>query len=129
MAQRSPDPSTKVGAVLTRGDVVVGAGYNNLLPGIPEAWWGDRAMKYRGVQHAEVAAILSAGRMARGAAMYVTAHPCRECAKLIVAAGVSRVVCPAEPWRDDPDVAATCREAAELFSVCGVALEQPREAE
>ena len=52
-----------------------------------------------GRPHAETIALESAGRLARGATLYVTLEPCSHhgatapCADAIVAAGISRVVC------------------------------------
>ena len=120
MAAQSLDPSTKVGAVIAAPDLVVGTGFNHLPWQAPEEWWNDREKKYKAVVHAEVAAILDAGKLARGCTMYVTHHPCRECAKVIAAAGIACVVCPAEPWRDDPAVRDTVEDAKMLLEVSGV---------
>lgn len=118
----SPDPSTKVGAIVTTSDgIIVGGGFNGFPPGVPEEWWEDRELKYRGVVHAEVNAILDAGRFyCEGGTIYVTSHPCEACAKMIVASGLKRVVCPPGPWRDDPAIIETCRDAAEFMKMCGV---------
>jgi dCMP deaminase len=42
--------------------------------------------------HAEQNALLQAGRDAEGATLYVNAFPCKICAKLIINAGIKRVV-------------------------------------
>jgi diaminohydroxyphosphoribosylaminopyrimidine deaminase / 5-amino-6-(5-phosphoribosylamino)uracil reductase len=71
-----------VGAVVVRGDEVVG-----------EGWYAGR-----GTPHAEVAALQAAGERARGATLYVTLEPCSHhgdappCADAVVAAGIARVV-------------------------------------
>jgi diaminohydroxyphosphoribosylaminopyrimidine deaminase/5-amino-6-(5-phosphoribosylamino)uracil reductase len=71
-----------VGAVVVRGDEVVG-----------EGWY-----EYEGVRHAEVIALEQAGDAARGAILYVTLEPCSHhgrtppCAEAVVEAGVARVV-------------------------------------
>lgn len=123
----SPDPSTRVGAVVTNEDgAIVGGGFNDFPPGVPKDWWEDRELKYRGVVHAEVNAILEAGRFhCLGGTMYVTSHPCRDCAKLIVAAGLKKVVCPSEPWRDDPAIIETCRDARDFLQICNVEIVEP----
>jgi dCMP deaminase len=82
--------------------------------------WFDRSKKYKAVVHAEVRALLSIGLGARGATMYVTHHPCRACAPIIASAGIKKVVCPAGPWRDDPEIVASVADAAEIFQLCGV---------
>lgn len=125
IAKMSPDPSTKVGAVITVGPQPIMAAYNQFPPGVPEEWWHDRSKKYNAVIHAEAGAILGADRLPPGAMMVCTAHPCKECAKLIIAAGIRVVMCPPGPWRDDPAVIETVRIAAELFEACGVTMLEP----
>jgi diaminohydroxyphosphoribosylaminopyrimidine deaminase/5-amino-6-(5-phosphoribosylamino)uracil reductase len=85
-------PNPMVGAVLVRGDKVVGRG------------WHARA----GSPHAEVRALREAGEKARGARLYVNLEPCRHfgrtppCTDAIVAAGVREVIaCMSDP---DPRV-------------------------
>jgi len=87
----APNPS--VGALLVKGERVVGAGVT--APG--------------GRPHAEALALAEAGAAARGATAYVTLEPCSHhgqtppCAEALIAAGVARVVCAmADP---DPRVA------------------------
>ena len=76
----SPNPI--VGAVLVRGNEVVGEG----------------AHTYEGMRHAEIIALEAAGKKARGATLYVNLEPCcttgrtGPCTKAIIAAGVRRVV-------------------------------------
>ena len=78
----SPSPNPPVGAVVVRGDVVVGRGFH-LRPGH---------------DHGEVAAMKVGGDACRGATLYVTLEPCNHfgrtppCTEAILAAGVSRVV-------------------------------------
>src|SRR5207245_8818292 len=75
-------PSPVVGAVVLRGDAVVGEGWHAEFGG----------------PHAEVAALASAGRRARGGSLVVTLEPCAHsgktppCTDAILAAGVRRVV-------------------------------------
>ena len=76
-------PNPAVGAILVKGDVVIGRGWTQ--PG--------------GRPHAEAMALAQAGEKARNAAAYVTLEPCAHesergpaCADLLAEAGVSRVV-------------------------------------
>ena len=75
-------PNPLVGAVVSRGGIVVGEG------------WHSRT----GEDHAEVAALRDAGDTARGATIYVTLEPCNHhgrtppCVEAILRAGVSRIV-------------------------------------
>lgn len=81
-ARGRTSPNPMVGAVLVRGDSIVGEGFHH------------RA----GEPHAEVLAIAAAGDKAGGATLYVNLEPCSHrgrtppCAKAIIQAGVSRVV-------------------------------------
>jgi dCMP deaminase len=97
VASKSKDTSTKVGAVLVRHNNAFSTGYNGFPRGvndnIPERH--ERPAKYDWVVHSEVNAILNAARegfMTYGSTMYVTLHPCKECAKAIAQAGVKEVV-------------------------------------
>ncbi len=75
-------PNPPVGAVVVKGNSVVGEGYHH------------RA----GATHAEVLALEDAGRRARGATLYVTLEPCNHrgrtgpCTERIIASGVRQVV-------------------------------------
>lgn len=123
IAKRSPDPSTKVGAVVVSEeyDAAVGVGWNDFPPGIPKEWWEDRARKYRAVVHAEAWAFLSSNpQYIPGSTLYVTQHPCPDCAKLIARSGVRRVVCPNGAWRDDPTIHVAIEEASEILRMSGV---------
>lgn len=42
--------------------------------------------------HAEMNALIQAGKMSNGATLYVNAFPCKICARMIVNAGITRVV-------------------------------------
>lgn len=96
----SKDPSTKVGAVLVDNlKQVVGMGYNGFARGVAdtEERLNTREIKYSLVVHAEVNAILQAGRRARGSVLYVypsfTLPPiCHDCCKMAIQAGVYTIV-------------------------------------
>lgn len=97
VTERSKDPSTQVGCVLVNEDQnVVSTGYNGFPPGFDDTpeLWNDRAVKYDHVIHAEANAIARAaksGRITEGSTAYVTHHPCLQCAKTLIAAGVKTV--------------------------------------
>src|SRR5688572_8065873 len=93
----SKDPSTKVGAVAVgksrhNHDIVVG--YNGFPRGIAdtEDRLNDRQTKYKLIQHAERNVLDNARFDLSGATLYVTLHPCSECAKSIVSRGIAKVV-------------------------------------
>jgi dCMP deaminase len=97
-AIRSKDPSTQVGAVIVNDRKhIVSTGYNGFAAGCPDTpqLWDVREEKYKRVIHAETNAIGAAadqGTSTRNCTIYVTHSPCEECAKVIVAAGIQRVV-------------------------------------
>jgi dCMP deaminase len=70
------------------------------------------------VVHAEPNAILNAALSVRGCTLYCTHHPCGECAKIIIQAGISTVYChPADPrWAESAAL------AAQMFAEAGVDL-------
>lgn len=97
----SKDPSTKVGAVLV-DDLrrIISTGYNGFPRGVEdlEHRYSHRPTKYSLVVHAEANALLNAVVLPRDATLYCTLHPCEECSKLIVQAGVRRIVVPLESY-------------------------------
>lgn len=119
----SKDPSTRVGAVAV-GETPnqVAFGYNGFPPGVPdtEARLNDRTAKYSLTLHAEVNALANA--MFPVHTLYVTHHPCAQCALHILAARTVKRVVYAENkdletrWRD------SMAQARELLLEGGVAV-------
>jgi len=94
ISNRSKDPSTQVGALIVDSEKKhVAEGYNGMIAGWPEndAMW-QRPTKYLFVVHAEANALIQAKQSLKGMTLYSTLYPCQECAKLIAAAGIRRVV-------------------------------------
>lgn len=127
IGQRSKDPSTQVGAVITRPDKTIAAtGYNGFpraIEDVPELL-NSREEKYPRVIHAEMNAILTAREPLHGYSMHISLHPCDRCAVHVIQAGITKVV-----W---PVVSAAHRErwgsgmvlAEELFREAGVEMFQ-----
>jgi dCMP deaminase len=95
VASWSKDPSSQVGAVITRGKFVVSVGFNGLPQGIADTAerLENREIKYPIILHAEVNAVLSAHQDTRGCTLYATPYmPCPQCAAVIVQAGIARIV-------------------------------------
>lgn len=89
----SKDPSTKVGAVIVDAhNRVVSLGYNGPPRGVEDDPNIDRETKLRRTIHAEKNAILFARGGASGCTLYVTHHPCAQCAAVIVQSGIRRVI-------------------------------------
>lgn len=96
VASFSKDPSTQVGAVIAdKKQRIISIGYNGFARGIadkPERL-DNRELKYKMVVHAEVNAILFAGRSLEGATIYT--YPflsCSSCSSIIINAGIKRLV-------------------------------------
>lgn len=90
----SKDPSTKVGAVITDGNLLVSVGYNGLPIGMKDdERINDREWKYKTIIHGEINAIHHANRSLEGCTLYtVPFMPCSVCASQIIQVGISRVV-------------------------------------
>ena len=93
----SKDPSTRVGAIIVRGDrTIASVGYNGFPRGVAddEARYEDKPTKYLMVVHAEMNAILSMREpVTADHVLYVTPlHPCSNCASAIIQSGIKKVV-------------------------------------
>ena len=97
IATRSACQRLNVGCVIvskgTHKNRIIAAGYNGFLPGAPHISRVDNDHEQSTV-HAEQNAISDAARRGvslSGSIAYVTHYPCIVCAKLLVAAGVSKI--------------------------------------
>lgn len=127
-AQMSKDPSTKVGALIVGPhNEIRASGWNGFPRGVADTLdrLNDRELKYLFVVHAEANAIANAARSGtptHGCALVVTAlHPCNECAKIVIQAGIRKVYAPLP--EDDGRWAASFAIAAEMFREAGIAVE------
>jgi len=125
---RSKDPNSQVGACIVNSENrIVGIGYNGFPAGChdDELPWGRTGeyldTKYPYVCHAELNAILNSdfGRMT-DCRMYVNLFPCNECAKLIIQAGIRKVIYIADKYPDDEKFIAAQR----MFKLAGVEMER-----
>lgn len=85
----------KVGALLVKDKMIISDGYNGTPSGFENICEDDRNVTKPYVLHAEANAITKIARSnnnSEGATLYVTSSPCIECAKLIIQAGIKRVV-------------------------------------
>ncbi len=101
-ARLSLDPKRKVGAIIVAEDGdIVSSGYNGLPRGIlDDHRAADPELKLKYTVHAEVNAIINAGRQGkcvRGYSILVNLFPCVECAKVIIQAGIKSVYAPNTP--------------------------------
>ena len=104
----SKDESSKVGAVIVDDKRrVVSLGFNGRPRGTSDEPM-SRERKLMRVVHAEENALLFSGKSVDGYTIYVTHHPCANCAAKIVQSGIKRVVIPKaqnqgflERWKDN----------------------------
>ena len=85
----------KVGALIVKDKMIISDGYNGTPSGFPNICEDTDDTTFPYVLHAEANAITKVARSnnsSEGSTLYVTASPCVECAKLIIQAGIRRVV-------------------------------------
>jgi dCMP deaminase len=94
-AQNSYCQRRKVGALLVRDKMIISDGYNGTPSGFENICEDENGLTKPYVLHAEANAITKVAKSnnsSEGATLYVTSSPCLECAKLIIQAGIKRVV-------------------------------------
>jgi len=94
-AENSYCQRRQVGALLVKNKMIISDGYNGTPSGFENVCEDESNITKPYVLHAEANAITKVARSnnsSEGATLYVTASPCIECAKLIIQAGITRVV-------------------------------------
>jgi dCMP deaminase len=101
-------PERQFGAIVVKNKQVISTGYNGAPRGMKDCIEIGRCVKReKGGEtgkmqeeciavHAEQNALIQAGRGAEGGTLYVNGYPCKICARLIVNAGITRVVASGE---------------------------------
>ena len=85
----------QVGALIVKDRMIISDGYNGTPSGFENVCEDENGVTKPYVLHAEANAITKvakSGNSSQGATLYVTASPCLECSKLIIQAGIRRVV-------------------------------------
>ena len=85
----------QVGALIVRDGMIISDGYNGTPAGFDNCCEDNEGNTHWYVLHAEANAILKVARSAnncRGATLYLTLSPCKECSKLVLQAGIERLV-------------------------------------
>lgn len=94
-AENSYCERRKVGALIVKDKMIISDGYNGTPSGFENVCEDDNNKTKPYVLHAEANAITKVARSSNSsedATLYVTSSPCIECAKLIIQAGIRRVV-------------------------------------
>ena len=85
----------QVGALLVKDQMIISDGYNGTPAGFTNVCEDEDGSTKPYVLHAEANAITKvarSGNSSEGSTLYITASPCMECSKLIIQAGIKRVV-------------------------------------
>ena len=108
----------QVGALIVKDRMIISDGYNGTPSGFENICEDENGVTKPYVLHAEANAITKvakAGNSSEGATLYGTASPCIECSKLIIQAGIRRVV-----YRD----AYRLQDGPDLLRKSGIEVEQ-----
>ena len=101
-AENSYCKRRQVGALVVKDKMIISDGYNGTPTGFENVCEDENNVSKTYVLHAEANAITKLARSSNnsdGATIYITASPCIECAKLIIQAGIKRVVPPDRRYR------------------------------
>ena len=94
-AENSYCERRKVGALLVNDKMIISDGYNGTPAGFENICEDENGVTKSYVLHAEANAITKIAQSnnnSKGATLYVTTSPCIECSKLIIQAGIKRVI-------------------------------------
>ncbi len=94
-AENSYCQRRKVGALIVKDKMIISDGYNGTPSGFENICEDENGLTKPYVLHAEANAITKiarSGNNSDGATLYVTDAPCIECSKLIIQAGIRRVI-------------------------------------
>ena len=94
-AQNSYCKRRQVGALIVKDQMIISDGYNGTPSGFENICEDENDKTKPYVLHAEANAITKvakSGNSSDQATLYVTSSPCLECSKLIIQAGIKRVV-------------------------------------
>lgn len=96
----------QVGALIVKDGIIISDGYNGAPTGFDNCCEDEAGKTLWYVLHAEANAIMKVARStqdSKGATLYITLSPCKECSKLVLQSGIVRVVYLTE-YKDDSGV-------------------------
>lgn len=85
----------QVGALIVKNNTIISDGYNGTPTGFDNCCEDENGTTKWYVLHAEANAILKLAKStqsSQGATLYITLSPCKDCCKLILQAGIKRIV-------------------------------------
>ena len=95
ISDMSHDSEIKVGSIIVKDDNIISMGWNGMPSGMDNNTRSHTGCTNKEVIHSEMNALMKlakTGGSCNGATLYTTHSPCWECAKLLLQAGISRVV-------------------------------------
>ena len=115
----------QVGALIVKDRMIISDGYNGTPSGFNNNCEDEDGNTHWYVLHAEANAILklaSSTQSAMGATLYLTLSPCKECSKLILQAGIKRLVY-IQAYSDDEGISFLKGHDIEVIQIPESALE------
>ncbi|MGA9212768.1 deoxycytidylate deaminase [Kaistella sp.] len=109
----------QVGALIVKDRMIISDGYNGTPSGFENCCEDDDGVTHWFVLHAEANAILKlAGstQSAKDATLYLTLSPCKECSKLILQAGIKKLVY-VDDYKDNDGIAFLKNHGIEILQV------------
>lgn len=85
----------QVGAIIVKDAIIISDGYNGTPAGFDNCCENEAGETHWYVLHAEANAILKVARSTnncKGATLYLTHSPCKDCSKLVLQSGIERLV-------------------------------------
>lgn len=85
----------QVGAIIVKNNIIIADGYNGTPSGFENCCEDSNGDTHWYVLHAEANAILKLAKSnnrGQNSTLYITLSPCKDCSKLILQAGIKRVV-------------------------------------
>ena len=109
----------QVGALIVKDRMIISDGYNGTPSGFENRCEDDEGNTQWFVLHAEANAILKLARStqsAKDATLYLTLSPCKECSKLILQAGIRKLVY-LDDYKDNDGIAFLRNHGIEILQV------------
>jgi dCMP deaminase len=109
----------QVGALIVKDRMIISDGYNGTPSGFENCCEDEKGKTHWYVLHAEANAILklaASTQSAKGATLYLTLSPCKECSKLILQAGINRLVYINE-YSDDDGISFLKNHGIEIIQI------------
>lgn len=118
-AQLSYCHRKRVGALIVKDQMIISDGYNGAPSGFDNCCEDKEGKTHWYVLHAEANAILKVAKStnnAKDATLYLTLSPCKDCSKLILQAGITRLVY-IDAYKDDAGIQFLATAGIEIVQI------------